>query len=92
MIKLTRLNDSVLVINVEKIQFLQATPDTVITLTNQDKILVKEPVEEVSQKILEYQRAVYAGHLSASRRMPLPDGPPVVHRFDPPGDLGRVAF
>jgi len=47
-IKVTRLNDSVLVINVEMIQSLQATLDTVITFTNNDKLMVKEPVEEVS--------------------------------------------
>jgi flagellar protein FlbD len=58
MIKVTRLNDSVMVINVEKIQSLQATPDTVITFTNHDKIMVKEPVEEISQRIADYQRAI----------------------------------
>jgi flagellar protein FlbD len=58
MIKVTRLNDSVMVINVEKIQSLQATPDTVITFTNQDKIMVKEPVEELSRRIVDYQRTV----------------------------------
>jgi flagellar protein FlbD len=36
MIKVTRLNDSVLMINADMIQSLQATPDTVITLTNND--------------------------------------------------------
>ena len=60
MIKVTRLNDSVLVINVEMIQSLQATPDTVITFTNQDRLMVKEPVEEISQRIVEYQRSVNA--------------------------------
>ncbi len=58
MIKVTRLNDSVMVINVEKIQSLQSTPDTVITFTNHDKIMVKEPLEEVSQRIVEYRRLV----------------------------------
>ena len=58
MIKVTRLNDSVMVINVEKIQTLQATPDTVITFTNHDKIMVKEPIEELSQRIVDYQRTV----------------------------------
>ncbi len=58
MIKVTRLNDSVMVINVEKIQSLKATPDTVITFTNRDKIMVKEPIEELSQRIVDYQRAV----------------------------------
>ena len=58
MIKVTRLNDSVIVVNVEKIQSLQSTPDTVITFTNRDKIMVKEPMEEISQRIVEYRRAV----------------------------------
>ncbi len=58
MIRVTRLNDSVLMINVEMIRSLQATPDTVITFSNNDRIIVKEPVEEVSKRIVEYQRAI----------------------------------
>jgi len=58
MIKVTRLNDSVIVVNVAKIQSLQATPDTIITFTNHDKMMVKEPVEEISRRIVDYQRAV----------------------------------
>jgi flagellar protein FlbD len=58
MIKVTRLNDSVLMVNVDRIQSLQAIPETVITFTNNDKIMVKEPLEEVSQKIVDYQRTI----------------------------------
>jgi flagellar protein FlbD len=58
MIKVTRLNDAVLMVNVDRIQSLQAIPETVITFTNNDKIMVKEPLEEVSQRIVEYQRTV----------------------------------
>ncbi|MCK5206132.1 MAG: flagellar FlbD family protein [Desulfobacterales bacterium] len=60
MIKVTRLNDSVLIINADMIQSLKAIPETVITFTNNDKIMVKEPIEEVSQRIVDYQRAVYS--------------------------------
>lgn len=58
MIKVTRLNDSVLMINVEMIRSLQATPDTVITFSNNDRIIVKEPMEEVSKRIVDYLRAI----------------------------------
>jgi flagellar protein FlbD len=58
MIKVTRLNDSILMVNVEMIQSLKAIPETVITFTNNDKIMVKEPIEEVSQKIVDYQRTI----------------------------------
>ena len=60
MIKVTRLNDSTLMINVDRIQSLQAIPETVITFTNNDKIMVKEPLEEVSQRIADYQRTIYS--------------------------------
>ena len=60
MIKVTRLNDSVLIINADMIQSLKAIPETVITFTNNDKIMVKEPIEEVSQRIVYYHRDVYS--------------------------------
>ena len=47
-------------INVDMIQSLKAIPETVITFTNNDKIMVKEPLEEVSQRIVEYQRTLYS--------------------------------
>ena len=47
-------------INVDMIQSLKAIPETVITFTNNDKIMVKEPLEEVSQRITEYQRTLYS--------------------------------
>jgi flagellar protein FlbD len=68
MIKVTRLNDSTLMINVDMIRSLQAIPETVITFTNNDKIMVKEPLEEVSQKIVEYQRTLYSKPAGPSRQ------------------------
>jgi flagellar protein FlbD len=67
MIKVTRLNDSTLIINVDMIQSLQAIPETVITFTNNDKIMVKEPLEEVSQRIVEYQRLLYSKSAGRNR-------------------------
>ena len=75
MIKVTRLNDAVMVINVEKIQSLQSTPDTVITFTNHDKIMVKEPMEEVSQRIVEYRRTVNGTGDGVADTEPTFDGP-----------------
>jgi len=60
MIKVTRLNDATLMINVDMIQSLQAIPETVITFTNNNKIMVKEPLEEVSKRIVDYQRRLYS--------------------------------
>ena len=67
MIKVTRLNDSALMINVDMIQSLQAIPETVITFTNNDKIMVKEPLEELSQRIVDYQRAINSKLVNGDR-------------------------
>ena len=58
MIKVTRLDDSKLLVNAEKIQSLKEAPDTVITFTNRASMMVKESVEELSRKIIEYRRSV----------------------------------
>jgi flagellar protein FlbD len=65
MIKVTRLNDSTLMVNVDMIQSLQAIPETVITFTNNDKIMVKEPLEELSKRIVDYQRTIYSNNTAA---------------------------
>jgi len=70
MIKVTRLNDSTLMVNVDLIRSLQAIPETVITFTNNDKIMVKEPLEEVSQRIVDYQRTIYLNSASEDYRPP----------------------
>jgi flagellar protein FlbD len=58
MIHVTRLNNSVLLINAENIQSVEANPDTVITFVNRDRIIVKEKAEEVSQRIVQYRRVL----------------------------------
>jgi len=58
MIEVTKLDNSKILVNVDLIQSLQSTPDTVITFTTRDKIMVKESLDVISQKILEYQRAI----------------------------------
>ena len=55
MIKITRLNDTVLVINAELIEFLEATPDSIITLTTGRKVVAKESVDEIIEKVVEYK-------------------------------------
>jgi uncharacterized protein YlzI (FlbEa/FlbD family) len=52
------------------IQSLQAIPETVITFTNNDKIMVKEPLEEVSQRIVDYQRTIYSNSMREDCRPP----------------------
>ncbi|MGM0501124.1 MAG: flagellar FlbD family protein [Bacillota bacterium] len=56
--KVTRLDDSEVVINADLIETVQATPDTVINLTSGYTIIVKEDVDMIIDKVLRYQRNV----------------------------------
>ncbi|OQX91493.1 MAG: flagellar protein FlbD [candidate division Zixibacteria bacterium 4484_95] len=56
MIKLTRLNDSELVINTDLIEYIEAIPDTIISLTTGKKIMVKETVDDVINKVENFKR------------------------------------
>lgn len=59
MIKVTRLDHSELVVNAELIETVEATPDTVITLTSGKKLVVSEDVDEIIHRVMEYRRHAY---------------------------------
>jgi len=56
MIKVTRLNDSELVINADLIEFIESTPDTIISLTTGKKIMVRETIDELIERVAEFKR------------------------------------
>jgi len=58
MITVTRLSGKPFIVNAELIRFIEQTPDTLITLTSGDKLLVKEPMEEVVRRAIEYARSI----------------------------------
>lgn len=58
MITVTRLDKRVVVINAEQIKMLEATPDTIITLLNGDTVVVRESVDEVVRRAIDYARQI----------------------------------
>ena len=58
MIKLTRLNHEPLVLNSDLIEYIEATPDTVITMTTREKLRVTETADEVITRVIEFRRAI----------------------------------
>jgi flagellar protein FlbD len=59
MITLHRLNNQPIMVNAELIEMLEATPDTVVTLTSGNKLVVRDKMEEIRERIIEYKRQVY---------------------------------
>ncbi|HEY9842284.1 MAG TPA: flagellar FlbD family protein [Candidatus Obscuribacterales bacterium] len=61
MIKLTRLDGREFIVNAELIEMFEATPETVVTLTiDKKRMVVRESVDEVWQRIIEYKRLVFS--------------------------------
>jgi flagellar protein FlbD len=56
MVQLTKLHDEAIVVNADLIEFVESTPDTLISMTTGKKLMVKETVEDVVQKVVEYRR------------------------------------
>jgi flagellar protein FlbD len=58
MIRLTRLNNQPFVVNSDLIKFVEEAPDTLITLMNGEKFMVRESGGEVISLIVEFRRAI----------------------------------
>lgn len=76
MIELTRLNGRPMVLNSDLIKTAESSPDTMLTLINGEKMIVRETIDEVQEKVLAYRARLLA---VVARRL---------HHF---GDLERVA-
>ena len=61
MIELTRLNNRPLVVNSDLIKFIENTPDTVLTLTTGEKVVVSESCDAVIEKVIEFRRKATVG-------------------------------
>jgi flagellar protein FlbD len=56
MIRLTRLGGQTLYVNSELIEFMEATPDTIIVMMSGKRVIVMEQTAEVVKRIVEYRR------------------------------------
>ena len=61
MIQLTRLNNEPLTVNSDLIKFVESAHDTVLTLINGEKIVVRERVEQVIERVIQFRRAILSG-------------------------------
>lgn len=58
MIKLTRLNQQIVAINPENILWADASPDTTLCLTGGEKVLIRESLDELLDRVIAYQRLI----------------------------------
>jgi flagellar protein FlbD len=58
-IKLTRLNGQAVMVNADLIESVEPTPDTVITLVSGNKLIVREAMDVISDRIIQFKRRIY---------------------------------
>lgn len=63
MILVTRFDGSTIYINPELIRSIENTPDTVITLTSDYKIIVRDSVNDLLDRFIDYQRTIHGDSL-----------------------------
>ncbi len=63
MIELTKLNGKKFVLNAELIETVEATPDTVVTLSTDKKLIVLENVAEIIKKVVEYKKNIFCSDI-----------------------------
>jgi flagellar protein FlbD len=61
MIHLTRINQTPMVLNSDLIEHIEVTPDTVISLTTGQKLVVLEQPEEVIRRVISFRREIQEG-------------------------------
>ncbi len=59
MIDVTKLNGETIILNAELIESVESRPDTLIILTTGNKIMVKEKVDEIIEKVEDYRRKIH---------------------------------
>ncbi len=67
MIELTRLNGSPILVNSDLIKTAESSPDTMLTLINGEKLIVREDCQTVTERILAYRANLLA---AVARKLP----------------------
>jgi len=70
MIKLSRLDGERFVLNADLIQYVESRPDTFVTLTTGERVVVAEPIDEVVRRAVAYQQAKHWVPPPAARPAP----------------------
>ena len=67
MIELTRLNGNPMVLNSDLIKTAESSPDTMLTLINGEKLIVREDIADIVDRVLAYRARLLA---RVARRLP----------------------
>ncbi len=58
MIRVTRLNDQSFLLNSDRIEHVESTPDTVIVMDNGQRFIVRETADQLLAKVIAFRREI----------------------------------
>ena len=59
MVRVTRLNHTPIVLNSDLIEHIEGTPDTVISMSTGQRLMVLESAEEIIDRVVEFRRRIH---------------------------------
>ncbi len=59
MIPLRRLNNQPIIVNCDLIESIESTPDSVVTLVSGNKLIVRDSLDEIRTKVVQFKREIY---------------------------------
>ena len=91
MIDLHRIDGTKILVNLDLIELIEETPDTIVTLTNEHKYVVKEKIPEIIDKIVDFKCSIHFKKLFIvdqdeqesmldEKKRQTPEGPNVNHK------------
>ncbi len=60
MIRVTRLDGTGVLVNIDQITWIEFNPDTVISLANGEKLLVRDAPDDIVSRVQDYKRSLVA--------------------------------
>lgn len=67
MIRVTRLDGTVLLVNIDQVTWIEFNPDTVIALANGEKLIVRDAPDDIVSRVQDYKRSLLAAPLRERR-------------------------
>lgn len=68
MVKLTQINGEEITVNADLIEAIEKAHDTIVTLTTSRRIRVREEIDEIIDRVVEYKRRINSPVISRDMR------------------------
>jgi len=59
MLRLTKINDAIILLNPDNIEYIEATPDSIITFSSGKTMIIKESLDEIQNKFVTYKKQIH---------------------------------